>query len=52
MHITTRATRSAPLSVTNVAAASASNARPVRARATVGAFARCTVAGPTAHIAC
>jgi hypothetical protein len=24
----------------------------VRARATVGAFARCTVAGPTAHIAC
>jgi uncharacterized repeat protein (TIGR01451 family) len=52
LRITTRATRSAPLSVTNVAAASASNARRVRARATVGAFARCTVAGPTAHIAC
>ena len=52
VRITTRATRSAPLSVTNVATARASNARRVRARATVGVFARCAAAGPTAHIAC
>ena len=52
VRIATRATRSAPLSVTNVATARASNARRVRARATVGVFARCSAAGPTAHIAC
>jgi hypothetical protein len=58
LHITTRATRSTPRSITNIATAHALNARQIRARATVGSFAPCaaaarwTAADPVAHAAC
>jgi large repetitive protein len=58
LRITTRATRSAPRSITNTAIAGAVNARRVRARATVGTFAPCAAAArrprddPVAHAAC